>query len=65
MEELSRFMLYSLNYRMVTTNQRTPTAISNSGIFKYRLIRWFIYIGIVILIDQYAGVDQTFIYFQF
>lgn len=48
--------------------QRTkehPLQFSNSGIFKYRLIRWFIYIGIVILIDQYAGVDQTFIYFQF
>lgn len=35
------------------------------GMFRYRPVRWLIYLGLVILIDLYAGVDQTFIYFQF
>ena len=34
-------------------------------IFKYRAVRWGLYLFLVILIDRFAGVDQTFIYFQF
>ena len=37
----------------------------NLRVFQYRAIRWLVYLGLIILIDQYAGVDQTFIYFQF
>jgi len=33
--------------------------------FCYRLVRWSIYYTIIIIIIQYSGTNQTFIYFQF
>ena len=46
-------------------NKEHALQFPNVGLFKYRPVRWLIYLGIIILIDLYAGVDQTFIYFQF
>jgi len=39
--------------------------ISSEGLFRYRPIRWLTYLALIIMIDQFAGTDQTFIYFQF
>ena len=33
--------------------------------FNYRLVRWCIYYLILLLIQQYSGTSQSFIYFQF
>ena len=37
------------------------------GIFRYRAVRWFIYLGLAsaIFIFDYSGKSQEFIYFQF
>lgn len=33
--------------------------------FNYRVVRWFIYYSILLIIAKYAGTSQSFIYFQF
>lgn len=38
---------------------------SNGGMFKYRICRWGVYYLILATIAFFAGVNQTFIYFQF
>ncbi|MES2826851.1 MAG: MBOAT family O-acyltransferase [Bacteroidota bacterium] len=39
--------------------------IKNLGIYWYRPIRWLFYMALLILILEYAGSEQQFIYFQF
>ncbi len=39
--------------------------ISNILLFRYRIIRWTLYYFIIMIIAQYSGSSQTFIYFQF
>ena len=39
--------------------------LSNSGIFRYRAARWALYYLLIILIINYSGSSQSFIYFQF
>ena len=37
----------------------------DNGILRYRLVRWTIYYLLIVLIINFAGSSQTFIYFQF
>lgn len=39
--------------------------LSNSGLMRYRPIRWFFYYGMAILTYTMSGLSQDFIYFQF
>lgn len=46
-------------------NKRHALDFPAKGILKYRSIRWCIYYILIYLIINFAGMDQTFIYFQF
>ena len=39
--------------------------LPNSGIFRYRTARWALYYLLIVLIINYSGSNQSFIYFQF
>ncbi len=39
--------------------------LPTNGIFKFRVTRWTLYLLLIVIIDQFGGKDQTFIYFQF
>ena len=39
--------------------------LPNTGFFRYRIFRWGIYYFIIILIYNFSGSSQSFIYFQF
>ncbi len=40
-------------------------ALEINGIFSSRIVRWSIYVGIILLISIFKGSQQEFIYFQF
>ena len=42
-----------------------PFQLPESGIFRYRTVRWFLYLGLFITTFLLAGRQQQFIYFQF
>jgi hypothetical protein len=46
-------------------NKQHALQFPSSKLFSYRPVRWFIYYAIILIIIEYAGSDQTFIYFQF
>ena len=46
-------------------NRRHALDFPTKGILKYRFTRWCIYYILIYLIINFAGVNQTFIYFQF
>ena len=62
------YLCYGLFLLLVEWLQRDKQhalQLSNNRLFKYRFVRWGIYYVILLLIANYAGSRQTFIYFQF
>ena len=46
-------------------NKQYALQFPTMHIFNYRFVRWAVYYLILLIIAQYAGEPQTFIYFQF
>lgn len=62
------YLLYGIVLLIIEWLQRNKQhamQLSEQGIFKYRWMRWMLYYVLILIILQYSGEGQTFIYFQF
>ena len=57
--------IFMLCIEWLQRERQHPLQLPTIGIFNYRLVRWSIYYVLILLIINYAGSSQTFIYFQF
>ncbi|WP_303208133.1 MBOAT family O-acyltransferase [Bacteroides oleiciplenus] len=61
----SAFILLMLFTEWITRQRTHGLDIKPKSIFRYRIVRWIIYYGIVLIILQWGGKQEDFIYFQF
>ena len=59
------FGLALLSVEWLQRDKQHALQFTNIKPFNYRLVRWGIYYIILMIIADYAGTSQTFIYFQF
>lgn len=59
------FLVILIIVEWVKRKEEHPLQFNNGFILKHRIVRWFIYYAIVVVIIQYQGLSNSFIYFQF
>lgn len=58
-------ILFMLIVEWLNRNKLHALQFNGEGVFRYRVIRWFVYYGIIVATILFMSINQTFIYFQF
>ena len=58
-------IMFMLIVEWLNRNKLHALQFNGEGVFRYRVIRWFVYYGIIVATILFMSINQTFIYFQF
>lgn len=58
-------IMFMLVVEWLNRNKLHALQFNGEGIFRYRVIRWFVYYAIIVATILFMSINQTFIYFQF
>ncbi len=58
-------IMFMLVVEWLNRNKLHALQFNGEGIFRYRVVRWFVYYAIIVATILFMSINQTFIYFQF